>query len=178
LHEKRRIRVSQFVSDIRTPISDFELMQKHDLTPKQLHSLFRKLIRRGTVAEGEIYKRPLELQNSAHAVPTRRSERCRLGYTLPIYDEEYPNITGWVEELSDNGLRARGIAARIGDLKTLVIPAYEFSESGPVVLHAVCRWFDNGKDLKDCAAGFEIFDVSDTALKWIRETIQVFTFGG
>jgi len=56
---KRKISAKQLVSDIKSGLSDAQLMAKHDLTPKALESAFSKLIEAGILSAASLRERGL-----------------------------------------------------------------------------------------------------------------------
>ena len=62
MDEKKRVSLSEVLSDIRSGLSDRELMQKHGLSAKHLDTVYEKLVesRRMTRAEVDARKDSLE----------------------------------------------------------------------------------------------------------------------
>ncbi len=56
---KRKINAKQLVSDIKSGMSDAQLMAKHELTPKGLQSAFRKLVEAGLLNASSLRERGL-----------------------------------------------------------------------------------------------------------------------
>ena len=68
------------------------------------------------------------------------------------------------------------MAARIGETKTFVIPAGDFTESDPVVFEAECRWAKEEKETGEWLAGLEITRISENCLDDLRRLIQSLPF--
>ncbi len=54
---KRKISAKELVSDIKSGMTDAQLMAKHELTPKALEGLFSKLIQAGVLNAASIRER-------------------------------------------------------------------------------------------------------------------------
>jgi hypothetical protein len=59
LKDKKTIKIKarEFLSDIRSGMSDLDLMDKHNLNERQLQSAFRKMIKSGKVSTMEVANR-------------------------------------------------------------------------------------------------------------------------
>lgn len=54
---KKRIRVREFVADINAGMDDPGLMNKYDLSERQLHKVFQKLIEADFITSVELWER-------------------------------------------------------------------------------------------------------------------------
>jgi len=59
--EKRKVSAKALVEDIRSGMSDLELMKKYDLSSERLQTLFKQLLDRGLATEPELYGRSSDL---------------------------------------------------------------------------------------------------------------------
>lgn len=81
-HEKRSIKVKDFLNDFQSGLSDMELLRKYNLTPVGLDKFYGMLIDRGILDPGEIQARnaqestpenenhPIELEESSFICPS------------------------------------------------------------------------------------------------------------
>ena len=64
---KRIIQARDIVRDVRSGMTDTELMEKYELSAKGLESAFTKLVNSGTMTVGEVYgqRRPAKTPSSS-----------------------------------------------------------------------------------------------------------------
>jgi|GEM_PF-1587401 len=100
--EKRKLSAKEVLEDIRSGISDHELMKKYDLSLKGLQSLFKKLQDCGLVTEAELYQRSPDLAITLAIDPT---------------GDEPPAAT------TDQGKKAQAQASSVKTKKKISAPA-------------------------------------------------------
>lgn len=81
-HEKRSIKVKEFLNDFQSGLSDMQLLRKYNLTPVGLDKFYGMLVERGILDVGEIQARnaqepapeseepPIELEESSFICPS------------------------------------------------------------------------------------------------------------
>ncbi len=81
-HEKRSIKVKEFLNDFQSGLSDMQLLRKYNLTPVGLDKFYGMLVERGILETGEIQARnaqepapeseahPIELEESSFICPS------------------------------------------------------------------------------------------------------------
>jgi hypothetical protein len=107
---------------------------------------------------------------------TRSGPRHYPFTNLSVYDESNPHAVGIVLDITRKGLRVRGIEARVGEIKRLIVTAKRLFKLAPITMEVVCRWSEG--DTQDCSDnGFEITRLSKADALELRELIQTLTFG-
>ncbi|GEM_PF-787231 len=170
-----RITAKEILNDIRSGMTDSELMEKFDRTAKGLKRLFRKLVQAKAVKHGELYEKSPMYKDMVDQIQSREFPRARVTVRLRIFDSESSD-GGYVRDLSEQGLRVAGIKAKVGDTKTFLLPADMLTESKTIRFEATCRWVKaKGTGNKFFMAGFEITNISDhdheDLLKFLRVLI-------
>ena len=51
-----------------------------------------------------------------------------------------------LSDVTEKGIGITGMAARIGETKTFVIPAGDFIETDPILLEARCQWAEEERE--------------------------------
>lgn len=158
----KHISAKEFVSDFRAGMTDDQLAEKYQLTPGNLETVFKKLLEAKAISSAEIEDRRLGRESGPYPeMPSdfRIAIREKLDFPLAIYEKDFPEIRGFVRDISDKGIGVRGVEAAVGDSKTLVIPAHELFHVNQVEIEAICRWMTTESLSGDMVGGFEITDV-------------------
>jgi hypothetical protein len=174
--EKRTIDARSFVEDLRSHMSDADLMNKYKLTVKGFQSALKKLVAAGVVASTELDGRSFECTDSVGVQGLRLLDRSLLDFPLPIYEENDPAVRGIVHDITEKGIGTVGIETEERDIRVFAIPADEFFLVEPVVFEANCRWAKRDDESGSIMAGFEIINVSKGSLTALRKLIQALTF--
>ncbi len=173
--EKRAINGKEFVADIRSGMTDSDLMKKYLLTNTGIQKVFRKLIGLKMLTEEEIDGRPQTDQQAAPQAAARRFPRYRLNFDLPVFDQDRPLTVGTVRDITEKGVGVDGISAKEGERKILVVgPALRY-EIPQFALEAVCRWTRDEKPKGGSRAGFEVIALSERSLEGLRKLISRLT---
>jgi len=173
---KRRIDTKQLVTDIRSNLSDAELMEKYKLSSRGLQRVFTKLVDSGAVMADQISGRSISYDDSVTLQNVRGSLRALPILSIGIHDKNNPQIMGRIIDLSEVGVGVSGLEAQVGELKSLVVVPDEFLEVEPFAFEAKCRWSRMGDQDKICDAGFEITDISAGNYMQLLELLQLMTF--
>jgi hypothetical protein len=173
MKETRSIRAKEIIEDIRSGVSDEDLMQKYNLSPKSLNKVFTKLLDAQALQPEDFYFRGSYMDEQTGDL--REMMRSYSVFSIPVYDTEDLELEGWIVDITERGLQIAGIAAQIGESRTLLIRADEFSDIYPFAFDAVCRWVHAGNDQSEPSVGFEITDMSETGLMELRKLIQLLT---
>ncbi len=64
MSQKRKIKASEIVRDIRAGLTDFELMKKYQLSSKGLKSVMEKLLQAKAITQAEFDWRPAEYDDT------------------------------------------------------------------------------------------------------------------
>lgn len=174
---ERKIRVGEFVKDIRSGLKDSELMEKHKLSVRGLRRIFKQIVEAGIMQASEIYSRWPGYEDTVDLDDVRESIRSHVFFPLPVYEKNQPTARGVVENMSADGFRIAGIEAQPDDLKTFMIPADKLFMIDAVVLEGICRWSkaDGGSGGR-CVAGFEVRSVLEGSIQDLMIMIQSFPF--
>lgn len=174
---KRKIDAKSIVNDIRTGLSNLELMEKYSLSSKGLLSAFNKLIASQAMEEDELAERIPAFEDTVDINHAREFPRCYPALGLPIYDKEDLGAEYQVVDLTEQGVQVVGIRAEVGVAKTLVINAEGIDERiKPCAFDAECRWVKVDQKKARTIAGFEITNVSDKDLHVLRHIIKLLAF--
>jgi len=169
----RKIRAREIVDDIRSRVSDFEIMSKYGLSLEQLEKVLEALLEAGEIRGAEIKERGLFFDDPAHRFQTRRFPRIYLRIPLEIEDLNNSSNKGLLTDLSDDGLRTRGIAAVVGEEKVFLVSLKEV-RNRTVRLRATCVWAKQDVDAKLLKeAGFKIIHISERDLLEIRRVARI-----
>jgi hypothetical protein len=173
---KRRIDTKELVADIRTGVSDVQLMEKYKLSSRGLQRVFTKLVDSGSVMMADLSGRSMSYDDSVTLKTVRGSIRALPILSIGIHESTNPEITGRIRDLSEVGVGVRGLVAEVGESKSLVVVPDEFLDIEPFSFEAKCRWSRMGAKGKVCNAGFEITDISENNLIQLQELLQLMTY--
>ncbi len=173
---RRRIDTKEIATDIRSNLSDAELMEKYKLSSRGLQRVFTKLVDSGAIMADDISGRSISYDDSVTLQEVRVSERALPILSTGVYERLNPQIMGRIRDLSEVGVGVRGLEAQAGELKSLVVVPDEFLEVEPFSFEARCRWARKGNKGKVCNAGFEITDISADNYIQLLELLQLMTF--
>jgi hypothetical protein len=164
----RKIKAKKIVADIRASVSDFELMSKYGLSLEQLEKVLEALLGAGEIRGAEIKERGVFFDDPVNRLKTRRFPRIYLRLPLEIEDMNDASNKGLVTDLSEEGFRARGIAAVVGEEKDFLVSIKEIRKR-PVELRATCIWAKQDADARLLQeAGFKIVQISHNDLVEMR----------
>jgi hypothetical protein len=172
---KREIKARDFVADLRSGLSDRDLMEKYELTVKDLEVVFRKLIQAKAIGPSERKGTSAQPDDTPYPeMPSdfRISVREQLDFPLPVYEKDFPETRGLVRDVSATGVGTKGIEVEVGDVKILIIPAHELFHVNPVEVEAKCCWSKEEGIHGDCIAGFEIVNVLEGSLEDLQMMIR------
>ncbi len=84
-----------------------------------------------------------------------------VGFRLPIHEATNRENKGFVTNISEDGIGVKGIDAKLGERKTLIIPAYHgFVMFDSIVMIAECRWTDTDSATGEKCAGFKLLQLT------------------
>jgi hypothetical protein len=172
---KRRIDTKELVADIRSGVTDVELMEKYKLSSRGLQRVFNKLVDSGSVMVDDISGRSISYDDSVTLKKVRGSVRALPILSIDIHEKNNPQIIGRIKDLSEVGVGVRGLEAQVGELKSLLVVPDEFLEVERFSFEARCRWSRMGNQNKICNAGFEITDISESSFIQLQELLQLMT---
>jgi uncharacterized protein (DUF433 family) len=91
---KRRIDTKKLVADIRSNLSDAELMEKYRLSSRGLQRVFTKLVNSGSVVAADLSGRSLLYDDSVTLKKVRGSVRAIPILSMGVYDRINPQTIG------------------------------------------------------------------------------------
>jgi hypothetical protein len=104
------IKAKEIVNDVRSGLSDYQLMEKYGLSHKGLQGVFKKLVDAKAMKPSELYTRaPIVADDTAHVENIRLELREFLEIRLPVRDLGDPTNTGVLSDISEDGVGIRGI---------------------------------------------------------------------
>jgi hypothetical protein len=174
---KRIIEAKCIVRDIRSGMSDADLMQKYNLSSKGLQSAFQKLIDNRIMTIQEIYgQRDSETGDDTMIIyDMRQFPRYLLAVVVPVYDKARPDQIGTLRDVTERGLGISGLEARIGEVKSLIISCGEFIDVKDLYLEAECRWINPDESGDLWRGGYQITKISRDNLARLRRLIGTLT---
>jgi len=152
-------RNAEIAEAVTSGMSRAEIREKFSLSERGLKWICSVLISEGILSWQEVYENICT--NYQQLVPerTRRHPRYKARYPLPIREAASSEVVGSVRDLSKGGVGIQGIEAKVGQIKTPVVPGDYFGEFAAFTFDAKCRWVH--QDSKgECIAGFEIIYIS------------------
>ncbi len=176
---KRVIRGKDFLTDIRSGMTDHALRKKYSLSSKSLHKVFKKLVLAKAIKPGKRSGRVRVLgQDIAEVIRNRQSVREFLGHAVPLFEVKALRNFGLVRDISETGVGAIGIEATPGDSKELLISAHVMFPVDTFSFEAICRWSENvgPGGLKE--SGFEITNISEEAADHLRQLMYLVKLEG
>ncbi len=138
--EQRKIKVGNVVTDIRSGMTDAQLMEKYEISAIGLRQLFKQLLEAKAIQFSELRARNAPYQDVAALDDFRSALRDQVTFPLTIYERNNPDNTGSICDISKTGLRTKGVRARLNEIKTFVVPAQESDFGESVIFQAICRW--------------------------------------
>jgi uncharacterized protein (DUF433 family) len=174
----RQIRTTEIVKDIRSGMTDFGLMEKYNISTEGLQKAFQSLVEVGALRPEEISGRSPAQHDSVFIECMRELPRHHLAMAVTIYEATRPEVKGTLRDIAERGVGITGIPARVGEVKTLMIPAETFIEVDKIVFEAKCVWAQTEGTEDQYFAGFQITSISEECLDNLRLLIRSVCFSG
>lgn len=160
------------VDDVRFGMSDSELMNKYALSSEGLRRAFQKMIDAKLITVEDLYATSPSQHDSVFVDNGREVPRHRLAVEVVIYELKHPEIKGVLTNIAEKGIAITGIEARVGETKTLIIPAVNFVQVDPIRFEAECRWAGEDSITRKWSSGFEIVNISKKCLGDLEILLQ------
>jgi len=167
----QRLEPPEMAKDIRSGMTDFELMEKHDLSPKGLQRAFDELTRSGQIDQSELDSR-FSAYDTVTVQSLRDMPRHFLAVAVDVYELGHPETRGILRDITEKGVGIVGIRVKPGTLKTFTIPSENFIDEGPILFEAKCVWSTPESWDQEATAGFQIVKISEKSLQDLRELIR------
>ncbi|MGC8906047.1 MAG: PilZ domain-containing protein [Desulfomonilaceae bacterium] len=169
---KRIIKAKEIAADLRSGMTAKELMIKYNVTPNTLRNMLRTLVNGRAISEEEANSVIVQLEEGSSPKNRRKYPRYFVYVPLPIYDTDNLLTEGQVVDISEEGLRIRGIEAEPGDKKEFVVQPDYYGHVFPFSFEAECKWASKNA-AGEPIAGFKITDISDGGREQIRKIIRL-----
>jgi hypothetical protein len=164
--------LTEMVDDVRSGLTDFELIKKYQLTARQLRITLQQLTATGLLKKAKVYRRPVFYDYAMDRHDDRQFPRHYLARPLPIHETDSPNNRGWLTDITEVGLGTRGIMAESGDTKKFtVLPEHQY-EIQEISMSASCVWSRKDHSEAQTVSGYRITEISDHDLEKIRKLIR------
>jgi len=150
---RRKIPVREFLADFQAGMTDTEMIDKYRISPKQLRSVFKRLLDR-QIIDPIAFEAWQIFGNNDVPLDIRRYPRIALERRPPIYDASNPENRGVIVDVSAYGLGVQGLRARFDEMMTLVVPRTEVTPFGPIIFEARCRWSEADEGCSSPLCGF------------------------
>lgn len=168
-----QIRIRKVVADIRSGMSDDELMSTYGLTRKGLQKLTQLLVSRNAISHEEMYEKSSCYRHVSDMIAARHWHRFYIPRAFRIFDKATWE-SGFIRDISENGIRVAGMSSKVGDSRTFSLPIEDPLESDPLEFEAVCRWSEEkGRRKKYMVNGFEITSISEEARQRLLVLIEL-----
>lgn len=172
-----KIKGRDILNDVRSGMSDEELMAKYEMSFQALQSAFGQLSSSGLISRKELHSRSIDNAEKDTTTVTTRLPKDYLLVQVPIYDSRNPEIKGVIRDLTQQEIGIIGIEARLDDVKSLVILTGKSRWVVKVMLKAKCRWVKKDSE-GEYVCGFRITDITKDNLEKLRILIQELNWGG
>ncbi|MBI5248068.1 MAG: hypothetical protein HY912_01115 [Desulfomonile tiedjei] len=174
----QQVKTTDMVHDIRSGLTDYELMDKYSVSSEGLQKAFQSLLQVGGLRPEELYGRSPSQDDTVFIECLRELPRHYLAVAVAIYEPKHPEAKGALRDITEKGVGITGIAARIGEVKTLEIPAEGFIEADRIVFEAKCVWVQTEDSDEQPVAGFQIISISEKSFEDLRMLIKSVCFSG
>ena len=172
--KKIRIRIEEIVQDVRSGMSEYDLMDKYGLSSRGLQSAFRKLIAAKALRFEEMCGTSSGHEDTCELIESRRLSRNYVVFELPVVDVDDGNNSGWIRDLNERGLKVGGLKSSQGAvMRLLIVP--EVEDFVPIDFEAQCQWVSIDGRPGGSLAGFRITGISPKNLDQLRELIEFMT---
>jgi hypothetical protein len=174
MQAKQTIKARDLVADLRSGATDFELIEKYDISMHDLDQVLTRLADAGAIRKAELLERSGHYGDPDNKRRTRKHGRELLTFKLEVQDVKDPARHAIIRDISEWGLRIAGLEVSAGEERDLLILADVVSTLEPILVRAECRWNKiRGKTKKYPVAGFEITDISDIGREMLRKLVRV-----
>ncbi len=152
------------IDDVRSGMSDSDLMSKYSLSSEGLQRAYQKMVDSNVMTVDELSASSPSQHDTVFVENMREVPRYHLAVEVVIYELRHPKIKGRLMNIAERGIGIRGIEAAIGETKTFIVPTESFylgfSPLDSVRFVAKCEWARKDRITGHWHAGFEITDIS------------------
>jgi len=158
---KTGIPVKEFMIDFQLGMTDTELIDKYEISPNQLRSIFKRLLDRQLI-DAVAFEAWQIFGNADVPLDIRKHPRIALENRPPVHEEGNPENSGVILNISKHGLAVVGLRARVDDMITLVVPRTVLTPFGPIRLDVRCRWSKTDEGCEGFVSGFYVVIAGET----------------
>jgi hypothetical protein len=168
MFNKKKIQAKEIINDIRSGMSDLQLMTKYRLSAKGLRSAYSKLLELKVLSEKDFYERdssaskvsnqPTVALDTVIVEDERELARLRPNEPIPIYGNS-PNIKGFIKDITLKGIGIEGIQTIVGEKRSFVIFPEKYLPIEPISFDAQCIWVRKTQE-GNILAGFRILHIT------------------
>ncbi|MBI5569024.1 MAG: hypothetical protein HY914_03680 [Desulfomonile tiedjei] len=171
------IRDDEILADIQAGAMDTELMEKYNLSAKELRSSFQRLTDSGRLEVSEICHSPVFWDETIDCESRRGYPRLLLAFVQRIHEEECPEKQGLVIDVTEKGMQVKGIAGTLGEVRTFQVVPRRFTGVAAFRFTAECVW--NCTDPTDAQPllGLRVAEISAEDKGRLRAFIRFITLG-
>ena len=172
-----KIKGRDILNDIRSGMTDDELMEKYEMSSQALESARGQLCSSGLISREELLSRSTESAEGENTTVTSRLPRDYLVVQVPIYDVGDPETKGVIRDLTEKDVGIIGIEASLDDIKTLVILTDNGLRADKIIFKVKCRWVKKDSE-GGYVSGFRITNITKENLGKLRRLIRELNWGG
>jgi hypothetical protein len=172
MHERRN-RALRILADLQSGMSVHAIAKKNGFQEERFGPIVKNLKDLGLLGEddfGADYGRPGVEQAFGERRSVHRLHRPVL--MTRVFESTTRESCGLIMDLSEVGLRTKGIRTRVDEEKTLVMNVGDFAQAELLTLDCQCRWItgQEGNNVNGCA-GFEIVSISEGSLGFLKTVL-------
>ena len=168
---RRTIEIRAFVGDVKAGLSDGQLIQKYEVSARELTSLMLQAADMDLINPSELCSVGKDNHPSVQLGDSRAVPRVYIESGLSIY-ELHERVQADVLDISEQGIRVKGIRVGATETKHFEIVACWCSPPYAVDLLAKCRWTEPAEVQGNCTAGFEIVSIKTGSLRRLCEDLS------
>ena len=161
LQQKRSIKAADVIRDLRSGMTACQLMEKYRISITGLRLIFRKLLDTGVITNDELNTQVALYKGTAGLSGIRKCLRTSNPFALRICDSSNPFATGYLLNISENGVCVKGVEAVVEENRAFVLRSDVLGGGHTLAFEGKCRWVDT--DLlteTKWVTGFEITRIS------------------
>lgn len=173
LVSERRNRALRILADLQSGMSVHAIAKRNGFREERFGAIVKKLEDLGLLGEDDFMADNKEFAQET-ALRDRRSvlRLHRPVLMTRVFESTTRERFGLIMDLSEAGLRIKGIRARLDEAKTLFMNVGDFTQAEVLTLDCQCRWISvhEGTDGNGCA-GFEITSISEDSLGFLKTVL-------
>lgn len=168
----RPIDGSDMITDIRSGMSDSELMEKYGLSSEGLAFALQTLMDTKVITPQELYGDTVLVED------VRQSPRKYLAVPVVVCESDNHENRGEVSDICEDGvgIGTVGIEAKAGERRIFEILAEDFIGAERITFEAECRWVKKDEDSGEWSAGFSITKISEECQEDLERLIESLPF--